>query len=49
MRKELFWDTDQNSVSPEVEIERAINFGGFDFIAEVQKKHGMDTFWTPFR
>lgn len=44
MRKELFWDADQKSVSPEVEIERAINFGGFDFIAEVQEKHGMDTF-----
>ena len=26
-------------LSPEIEIERAINFGGFEFIEEVQKKH----------
>lgn len=44
MRKELFWDRDRDAVSPEVEIERAINFGGFDFIKEVQKKHGMNKF-----
>ncbi len=42
MREELFWDRDK--VSPEIEIERAINFGGFDFIAEVQQKYGMDKF-----
>jgi len=27
-----------------VVIERAINFGGLDFIEEVQKKYGMETF-----
>jgi hypothetical protein len=44
MRKELFWDRDRESLTPEIEIERAINFGGFDFIEEVQKKHGMKKF-----
>jgi hypothetical protein len=44
MRKELFWDRDGESISPEIEIERAINFGGFDFIEEVQKKYGMAKF-----
>ena len=44
MREELFWDRDQDSVSPHIEIERAINFGGFDFIQEVQNKYGMDKF-----
>lgn len=42
MREELFWDRDK--VSPEIEIERAINFGGFDFIEAVQQKYGMDKF-----
>jgi len=27
-----------------VVIERAINFGGLDFVEEVQKKYGMETF-----
>ena len=44
MREELFWDRDIASLSPEIEIERAINFGGFDFIKEVQEKHGMEKF-----
>lgn len=44
MREELFWDIDIGSLSPEVEIERAINFGGFDFIREVQEKYGMERF-----
>lgn len=44
MRKELFWDRDERSISPEVEIERAINFGGFDYIEEVQNKYGMEKF-----
>ena len=44
MRKELFWDRDRGSISPEIEIERAINFGGFDYIEEVQKKYGMAKF-----
>jgi hypothetical protein len=32
MREELFWDREPGSVSPDIEIERAINFGGFDYI-----------------
>lgn len=44
MRRELFWDRPCDSVSPEVEMERAINFGGFDYIEEVQKKYGMEKF-----
>jgi len=44
MRKELFWDRDINLVDPDTEIERAINFGGFDYIAEVQKKYGLEKF-----
>ena len=44
MRKELFWDRDSDSASPEVVIERAINFGGFDFVEAVQKAYGMEAF-----
>ncbi|HLP49157.1 MAG TPA: hypothetical protein VK469_24665 [Candidatus Kapabacteria bacterium] len=44
MREELFWDREPDSVSPDIEIERAINFGGFDYIAELQRKYGMDKF-----
>lgn len=44
MREELFWDREKETISPEIEIERAINFGGFEFIEEVQKKHGMAKF-----
>ncbi|NIO20254.1 MAG: hypothetical protein GTN76_05790 [Candidatus Aenigmarchaeota archaeon] len=44
MREELFWDRDIKSLSPEIEIERAINFGGFDYIKEVQEKYGMEKF-----
>ena len=44
MREELFWDRKKGFISPEIEIERAINFGGFEFIEEVQKKHGMAKF-----
>jgi len=44
MRKELFWDRDPKTVTPEIEIERAINFGGFDYIEEVQKKYGRSKF-----
>ncbi len=39
MREELFWDREEQMLSPEIEIERAINFGGLEFIEEVQKKH----------
>ena len=44
MRKELFWDRDPKTITPELEIERAINFGGFDYIVEVQKKYGQKRF-----
>ncbi|HZX11780.1 MAG TPA: hypothetical protein VFG01_12610 [Acidobacteriota bacterium] len=44
MRKELFWDSDPDSIPIEIEIERAINFGGFDYIKKVQKKSGMKKF-----
>ena len=44
MREELFWDRNPANVSPDVEIERAINFGGFDFIQQVQDRHGMERF-----
>jgi hypothetical protein len=44
MRKELFWDRDPKTVTPEIEIERAINFGGFDYIDEVKKKYGRAKF-----
>lgn len=44
MRVELFWDRDLESLPPDIEIERAINFGGFDYIEEVQEKYGMDKF-----
>jgi len=44
MRKELFWDRDEKSIFPDVEIERAINFGGFDYIEEVQNKYGIEKF-----
>ena len=36
VRKELFWDRLERHITPEIEIERAINFGGFDYIEEVQ-------------
>lgn len=42
MREELFWDINAGSIP--IEIERAINFGGFDYIKEVQKKSGMKKF-----
>lgn len=44
MREELFWDRDAGTASPEIVIERAINFGGFDFIREVQEKYGLEKF-----
>ena len=44
MREELFWDRKSDRASPEVVIERAINFGGLDFVEEVQEKYGMETF-----
>lgn len=44
MRKELFWDRDKHRISPEIEIERAINFGGFEYLGEVQKKYGLEKF-----
>ncbi len=44
MRKELFWDRLERNITPDMEIERAINFGGLDYIKEVQNKHGSDRF-----
>jgi hypothetical protein len=44
VRKELFWDRLEKNITPEIEIERAINFGGLDYIEEVQSRHGRDRF-----
>jgi len=44
MREELFWDRNANQAQADIVIERAINFGGFDFIREVQERYGMETF-----
>lgn len=44
MREELFWDRIPGFVSPEIEIERAINFGGFDYIKNIQEKYGKEKF-----
>lgn len=44
VRKELFWDRLERNITPEIEIERAINFGGFDYIEEVQEKYGREKF-----
>jgi hypothetical protein len=44
MRLELFWNVDIDQVSPEVKIENAINFGGFEFISELQQNYGMELF-----
>ena len=44
MRKELFWDRNIDQTSSQIIIERAINFGDFDFIKEVQEQYGMEKF-----
>ena len=44
VRKELFWDRAEEKLSPEIVIERAINFGGFDFVRKVKVKYGIKTF-----
>jgi len=44
VRNELFWDRFEDKLTPEIEIERAINFGSFDYIKEVQGKYGMEKF-----
>jgi len=44
LKKELFWDRLEQNIAPEVEIERAINFGGFDYIHTVRKKYGKEKF-----
>jgi hypothetical protein len=44
VRKELFWDRLEQNITPEIEIERAINFGGFDYIEAVRKKYGEKKF-----
>ena len=44
MRRELFWDRVEQHITPDIEIERAINFGGFDYIEIVRKKYGRERF-----
>ena len=44
VRKELFWDRLEQNITPEIEIERAINFGGFAYIEAVRKKYGRKRF-----
>jgi hypothetical protein len=44
VRKELFWDRLEESITPGTEIERAINFGGFEYIEAVRKKYGRARF-----
>jgi hypothetical protein len=42
MRQELFWDRKKRS--PYIEIKRAINFGGFDYINMVIDKYGINAY-----
>jgi hypothetical protein len=44
VRKELSWDRFEGKTTPEIEIERAINFGGFDYIEAVRKKYREEKF-----
>jgi hypothetical protein len=44
VRKELFWDRLEQNITPEIEIERAINFGGMDYVEEIQRKYGRARF-----
>jgi len=44
VRKELFWDRVEWTITPDLEIERAINFGGLDYIEVVRKKYGGERF-----
>ncbi|MDD8020999.1 MAG: hypothetical protein PHU81_07450 [Acidobacteriota bacterium] len=44
MRKESLPASFEEKLPSEIEIERAINFGGFDYIKEVQGKYGMEKF-----
>jgi hypothetical protein len=44
VRKELFWDRLEWNITPEMEIEKAINFGGLDYVEIVQKKYGREQF-----
>jgi len=44
VRRELFWDRDPDRIDAETEIERAVNFGGFDYIEEVKEKYGLKKF-----
>jgi hypothetical protein len=34
----------EQNITPDLEIERAINFGGLDYIEDVQKKYGIERF-----
>jgi len=44
MREELFWDGNRLQAPAKIVIERAINFGGFDFIEKIQERYGMEGF-----
>jgi hypothetical protein len=44
VRKELFWDYARGRVTPEIEIERAVNFGGFEYVDQVRRKYGRKAF-----
>jgi hypothetical protein len=44
VRNELSWDRFEGKITPEIEIERAINFGGFDYVEAVRKKYGRKKF-----
>lgn len=45
MREELFRNRNMDDATAEIVIERAINFGGFDFVEDVhKKKDGMKRF-----
>lgn len=42
--RELFWDRNVNFFDPDTEIERVINLGGSDYLAEIQKKYDLEKF-----
>jgi hypothetical protein len=44
VRNELSWDRFEGKMTAEIEMERAINFGGFDYIEAVRKKYGEEKF-----
>ena len=42
--KQLVWDCNYKHASSDIVLERAINYGGIDFIDEVIKRYGEDKF-----